>query len=167
MGDTTRVVSGSHDRTLKVWDLKSKACIVTKFAMSSCNDLVAASQVIISGHFDKKVRLWDQRSSSTEPLKEYLVGGKVTSLDLSKDETKLAVCSRDDKVQVLDLRGSGTVVSVVGGEGYHVGCDWSRVSLSPSAEYVVGGGGEGGLHVWEVNTGKLETVLRGESSFLL
>ena len=76
MGDTTRVVSGSHDRTLKVsslmnlyhniltrsmssqvWDLKSKACVVTKFAMSSCNDLVSASQVIISGHFDKKVRL--------------------------------------------------------------------------------------------------------------
>ena len=72
MGDTTRVVSGSHDRTLKVntdiriivltislqvWDLKSKACVVTKFAMSSCNDLVTASQVIISGHFDKKVRL--------------------------------------------------------------------------------------------------------------
>ena len=55
MGDTTRVVSGSHDRTLKVWDLKSKSCVVTKFAMSSCNDLVTASQVIISGHFDKKV----------------------------------------------------------------------------------------------------------------
>ena len=55
MGDTSRVVSGSHDRTLKVWDLRSKACVVTKFAMSSCNDLVTASQVIISGHFDKKV----------------------------------------------------------------------------------------------------------------
>ena len=39
-----------------MWDLKSKACVVTKFAMSSCNDLVTASQVIISGHFDKKVR---------------------------------------------------------------------------------------------------------------
>ena len=38
-----------------MWDLKSKACTNTKFAMSSCNDLVTASQVIISGHFDKKV----------------------------------------------------------------------------------------------------------------
>ena len=28
------------------------------------------------------------------------MGGKVTSLDLSRDETKLAVCSRDDKIQV-------------------------------------------------------------------
>ena len=43
----------------QVWDLKSKACTNTKFAMSSCNDLVTASQVIISGHFDKKVGLPD------------------------------------------------------------------------------------------------------------
>ena len=132
--------------------------------MSSCNDLVTASQVIISGHFDKKVRLWDSRSSSTEPMKELMVGGKVTSLDLSKDETKLAVCSRDDKISVLDLRGNGTVLASVGGaeQGYHVGCDWSRVSLSPSADHVVGGGGEGGLHVWQVSSGNMLTVLRGQ-----
>ena len=42
-----------------MWDLKSKACIVTRFAMSSCNDLVTTSQVIISGHFDKKVEQSD------------------------------------------------------------------------------------------------------------
>ena len=45
--------------------------------------------------------MWDNRSSSTEPMKDFLVGGKVTSLDLSRDETKLAVCSRDDKIQVM------------------------------------------------------------------
>ena len=33
-------------------------------------------------------------------MKDILVGGKVTSLDLSRDETKLSVCSRDDKIQV-------------------------------------------------------------------
>ena len=51
-------------------------------------------KVIISGHFDKKVRLWDNRSSSSEPMNELVVGGKVTSLDLSKDMNLLAVCSR-------------------------------------------------------------------------
>ena len=61
-----------------------------------------------------------------------------------------------------DLRGGGTVLATLGGEGYHVGCDWSRVCLSPSADHVVGGGGEGGLHVWGVNTGHMEPVLRGK-----
>ena len=48
-----------------------------------------------------QVRLWDNRSGSTEPMKDFVVGGKVTSLDLSRDETKLAVCSRDDKILVI------------------------------------------------------------------
>ena len=26
LGDPGKVVSGSHDRTLKIWDLRSKAC---------------------------------------------------------------------------------------------------------------------------------------------
>ena len=55
-----------------MWDLKSKACVVTKFAMSSCNDLVTASQVIISGHFDKKVRLNISVNSSFKRLIIYI-----------------------------------------------------------------------------------------------
>ena len=45
------------------------------------------------------------------------------------------------------------MVGTVGGEGFHVGCDWSRVSLSPSGEEVVGGGGEGGVHIWNISSG--------------
>jgi autophagy-related protein 16 len=34
-----RVVSGSHDRTIKIWDLNKGYCIKTLFTLSSCNDL--------------------------------------------------------------------------------------------------------------------------------
>ena len=34
-------VTGSHDRTLKIWDLHHKTCSKTLFAGSSCNDVVA------------------------------------------------------------------------------------------------------------------------------
>lgn len=59
--------------------------IETKFAGSSCNDLVAADGngfTIISGHFDKRIRFWDARTESS--AKEIHLNGKVTSLDLSK-----------------------------------------------------------------------------------
>ena len=33
----------------------------------------------------------------------------------------------------------------VGGEGFHVGCDWSRLSFSPDASYVTCGAGDGAV----------------------
>ena len=139
--DSNRVVSGSHDRTLRIWDLRSKACITTKYPGSSCNDVVTAELTVISAHFDKKVRFWDTRSSATEPAHEVLLGGKVTSLDLTRDRNYLAICARDDKLKVLDLR-MNTVVGTYSEEGFHVGCDWSRVSFSPDGEFVAAGAGK-------------------------
>lgn len=51
MGDNNKVVSASYDRTIKIWDLRSKSCVSTKFAGSSCNDIVCTDSNIISAHF--------------------------------------------------------------------------------------------------------------------
>lgn len=61
------------------------AGIETKFAGSSCNDLVTsdgAGSTIISGHFDQRIRFWDTRAESSS--NDILLEGKVTSLDLSR-----------------------------------------------------------------------------------
>lgn len=57
-------VSGSHDRTIKIWDINKHVCVRTLFAGSSCNDLVTRQgheADIISGHFDKTIRFFDLR----------------------------------------------------------------------------------------------------------
>lgn len=61
------------------------AGVETKFAGSSCNDLVTSETVgttIMSGHFDKRIRFWDTRTET--PHTEIEVQGRVTSLDLSR-----------------------------------------------------------------------------------
>ncbi|XP_065677303.1 autophagy-related protein 16 isoform X3 [Hydra vulgaris] len=83
--DSSKIASGSYDRTIKVWDLRSKVCTKTLFAGSSCNDLVTsdiAGTTIISGHFDKKIRFWDIRCDQNS--NEIQLQGKVASLDLSQ-----------------------------------------------------------------------------------
>uniref|UniRef100_A0A672R4H8 Autophagy-related protein 16-1-like n=1 Tax=Sinocyclocheilus grahami TaxID=75366 RepID=A0A672R4H8_SINGR len=102
--DNSRIVSGSYDRTLKLWDLRSKVCMKTVFAGSSCNDIVCTEQCVMSGHFDKKVRFWDIRAESIVHELELL--GRVTSLDLNHDRTELLSCSRDDLVKIIDLRSN-------------------------------------------------------------
>lgn len=105
VGESQKIVTGSHDRTLKIWDLRSKACIETKFAGSSCNDVVTtdgAGSTIISGHFDKKIRFWDTRSSESIS-NEIELQGKVTSLDLSKGMQKRGNNGFDDNNNCAEL----------------------------------------------------------------
>ncbi|XP_066522826.1 autophagy-related protein 16-1 isoform X2 [Hoplias malabaricus] len=154
--DNARIVSGSYDRTLKLWDLRSKVCMKTVFAGSSCNDIVCTEQCVMSGHFDKKVRFWDIRSESIVCELELL--GRVTSLDLNHDRTELLTCSRDDLVKIIDLRNNA-VRQTFSAQGFKCGSDFTRVTFSPDGSYVAAGSADGVLYVWNVLTGKLDKTL--------
>ncbi|XP_071352171.1 autophagy-related protein 16-1 isoform X2 [Trachinotus anak] len=154
--DNARIVSGSYDRTLKLWDLRSKVCMKTVFAGSSCNDIVCTEQCVMSGHFDKKVRFWDIRAESI--VRELELLGRVTSLDLNHDRTELLTCSRDDLIKIIDLR-TNSVRQTFSAQGFKCGADWTRVIFSPDGCYVAGGSADGALYVWNVLTGKVERTL--------
>ncbi|XP_066938381.1 autophagy-related protein 16 [Macrobrachium rosenbergii] len=164
LSESSRVVTGSHDRTLKIWDLRSRACIRTIFAGSSCNDLVpsdSAATTIISGHFDKKIRFWDTRTEQS--ASEVSLQGKITSLSLSRDGFYLLSCVRDDSLKILDLR-KNQVINSFTSEGFHVGADYTRAVFSPDASYVAAGSSDGALFIWNVNSSKLERVLKDHTS---
>ncbi|CAH1405664.1 unnamed protein product [Nezara viridula] len=161
LGDPNKVATGSHDRTLKIWDLRSKACIETKFAGSCCNDLVisdSAGTTIISGHFDKKIRCWDTRTSDSNK-REILVQGKVTSLDMGREGNTVLACIRDESLRVIDLRVN-QIVSTYKAEGFKVGCDWTRAVYSSNGDFVTAGSSDGNIYVWNTSSELLHAVLK-------
>ncbi|XP_044609518.2 protein Atg16l2 isoform X1 [Equus asinus] len=151
-------VTGSRDRTVKEWDLGRAYCSRTINVLSYCNDVVCGDHLIISGHNDQKIRFWDSRGPRC--IQVIPVQGRVTSLSLSHDQLHLLSCSRDDTLKVIDLRVSN-IRQVFRAEGFKCGSDWTKAVFSPDRCYALAGSWDGALYIWDVDTGKLESSLRG------
>ncbi|KAH8010028.1 hypothetical protein HPB51_024378 [Rhipicephalus microplus] len=139
--------------------------IRTIFAGSSCNDLVASDSggtTIISGHFDKRLRFWDSRAESS--ANEIVLGGLISSLDLSADRCQLLCCVRDDTIKLLDVRMNQVLISFQD-DNFKVACDWTRAKFSPDASYVAVGSHDGTLFIWNTQTAKLEKKLKEMRKF--
>ncbi|XP_012581041.1 PREDICTED: autophagy-related protein 16-2 isoform X2 [Condylura cristata] len=153
-----QAVTGSRDRTVKEWDLGRAYCSRTINVLSYCNDVVCGDHVIISGHNDQKIRFWDSRGPCCTQV--IPVQGRVTSLNLSQDQLHLLSCSRDNTLKVIDLRVSN-IRQVFRADGFRCSSDWTKAVFSPDRHYALAGSGDGALYIWDVDTGRLESSLRG------
>ncbi|XP_007939161.2 protein Atg16l2 [Orycteropus afer afer] len=153
-----QAVTGSRDRTVKEWDLGRAYCSRTINVLSYCNDVVCGDHIIISGHNDQKIRFWDSRGPHCTQV--IPVQGRVTSLSLSHDQLHLLSCSRDNTLKVIDLRVSN-IRQVFRADGFKCGSDWTKAVFSPDRSYALAGSWDGALYIWDVDTGKLESSLRG------
>ncbi|KTG44864.1 hypothetical protein cypCar_00013600 [Cyprinus carpio] len=151
-----QVVTGSADRTVKIWDLQRAACIQTIEVFSFCSDVVCSEYLIISGHYDRKIRFWDSRAGTC--TQEVPLQGKVTSLDLCPNHRQLLSCSRDDILQLVDLRKSNDRVAFRA-EGFKCGSDSTKAIFSPDGSFLAAGSADGAVYIWNVNTGNLEKRL--------
>jgi len=67
----------------------------TIFAGSSCNDIaVVDGYSVVSAHFDKKLRFYDLRADSST-VREILLDGRITSVDLTLGWCSCLVCNDD------------------------------------------------------------------------
>lgn len=160
LGDIVKVVTGSHDRTLKIWDLQRRSCSKTISTISGCNDLVTMSRdTIITGHMDKKIRFWDTRYDTIN--NEIQLQGKVTSLDISVDNWLLVSCDRADNIQLFDLRNY-KMIELFKHDSFRVYYDSARVAFDRDTRLIAAGSNTGLIFIWNLN-GNLEKILQTNS----
>ncbi|XP_033933970.1 protein Atg16l2-like [Pseudochaenichthys georgianus] len=161
-GLNLQVVTGSADRTVRLWDLQRACCVQVVEVPSYCSDLICTGYCIISGHYDSKIRVWDTRA--VRCIQELPAHGKVTSLDISPDHCHLLSCCRDDCLQLIDLRGRSYERVCFRADGFKCGSDSTKAVISPDGCFLAAGSADGAVYIWNVSTGNLETRLPDKHS---
>ncbi|ETP55414.1 hypothetical protein F442_00047 [Phytophthora nicotianae P10297] len=157
------VITGSSDRSLRVWDVMRGVRLQTVSCVSSCNDIAAPSGTdsgfvqFASAHQDGAVRFWDTRTRRCVQELRGLHTEQTTSVSFGGSE--LLTNSRDHTLKVIDPRTYGTLRELHH-KDYQCGFDWGQASLSPDGRYALAGGASGVLFIWNARTGKLEKQLK-------
>ena len=127
----TSVVTGSSDRTLRVWDLNKIACIKTLWPSSKCTDVASLAidgTLIASAHFNKQVHFYDYRQKTDAAIVK--LTSRVTGLAGAPDfGTDLLAVTRDNDIHVIDSRQMQTKMRLTEAN-FKVVADYSRCAFS-------------------------------------
>ena len=158
--DGKYALSGSHDKTLKLWDVSTGQCLRTFEGYSGDVNFVSLSadgKYALSGSHDDTLKLWEV---STGKCVRTFEGhsGNVNSVSLSADG-KYALSGSHDKTLKLWEVSTGKCLRTFEG---HSGIVWS-VSLSADGKYALSGSDDDTFRLWEVPTGQCLHNFAGHS----
>jgi len=152
--DGTRILSGSSDGTMKLWDRASGDCLVTfEGTHSELNPIhaVALSKDgtrALSGHNDSMIRLWD--TATGEHLKDIRGhDGIVNCLAFLQEGRKIISGSQDHLIKLWETN-SGLCLATFQGHSDMV----TSLSLSADEEYLLSGSCDTSIILWEVRAGR-------------
>jgi len=156
-----RVVSGSRDKTVRVWNVATGRAVATLQGHASWVNALAVlpDGRVVSGSEDETVRVWDVATGRavtsfqghTSPVNALAVlpDGRVVS------------GSSDGTVHVWDI-ATGRAVATLQGHTSSV----NALAVLPDGR-VVSGSGDGAVRVWDVATGRAVATLQGHTSLVM
>ena len=163
--DGKYAISGSGDKTLKLWEVSTGQCLRTFEGHSEevkSVSLSADGKYALSGSYDETLKLWEvstgQCLRTFEGHSDWYTDNYVTSVCLSADG-KYALSGSYDKTLKLWEVSSGQCLRTMEGHSEKV----NSVSLSTDGRYALSGSYDETLKLWEVSTGQCLRTFEGHS----
>ncbi|KAF5373835.1 hypothetical protein D9758_000999 [Tetrapyrgos nigripes] len=151
--DGGRIVSGSDDRTVRIWDAQTGTAIGEP--LQGHEDQVRSVAFspdgarIVSGSSDRTVRIWDAQTGAAigEPLQGH--EDWVQSVAFSPDGAKIVSGSYDRTVRIWDAQTGTAIGEPLQGHEHWV----QSVAFSPDGARIVSGSSNRTVRIWNAQTG--------------
>jgi WD40 repeat protein len=163
--DGRRLVGGGNDRRVLVWDAATGRKIGTIGEHEG--EIVAVTfskngKYLASSGYESIVKVWDgARLDERQPDPRRFRGLAAAIADVitfSPDEQRLAVIEDDDTVVLHDLEGTDRAVRLKS-EGHEP----TALTFHPSGRWVITGGKDCALKIWDSGSGALQSTLRSHT----
>ncbi|HEY8206908.1 MAG TPA: NB-ARC domain-containing protein, partial [Myxococcaceae bacterium] len=155
-------VSGSDDRTVKVWDVETGQVRRTLEGHARAVNAVALSadgKIAVSVSDDRTVKVWDVETGQVRRTLEGHARA-VNAVALSADGKAVVTGSGDRTAKVWDVE-TGQVRRTLEGHGSSV----EAVALSADGKAVVTSSDDGTIKVWDAETGQVRRTLEGRGGW--
>ncbi|MBS0604673.1 MAG: F-box/WD repeat-containing protein [Verrucomicrobia bacterium] len=147
--DGQRLISGSSDGTIKIWDLNTNECTVTlRAGNGTIWSLALEGQRLFSGSV-RTIKIWDL---NTNECIATLEGHYDHVKSLVLEGKRLISCSYDKMIKIWDLNTNTCTTTLEGG---YVTC------LALDGQRLISGSSDKRIKIWDLNTNTCTTTLEG------
>lgn len=159
--DGQRVVSGSKDKTLKVWKLKTRWQL---FTLRGHRDWVTAvtvtpdSKYLISGSRDNTLKVWNLKTrKECCTLKNHK--SWVNTVCVTPDGRQVISGSRDTTIKIWNLKTCEEIFTIKGHSD-----SVESVVVTPDGKYLISASSDSTLKVWNLENQKVIASFTGDSA---
>ncbi|OUL25206.1 serine/threonine protein kinase [Nostoc sp. RF31YmG] len=161
--DGQTLVSGSADKSIKIWNLQTGALKTTLSLHSDVVSSVAISRdgkTVVSSSKDGTIKIWNLLTGT---LKATLprIQDWVNSVVISPNGETLVTGGTDKKIKIWNLQ-TGDLKHTLTGHSKSV----MTVAISSDGQTLASGGADSTIKIWNLQTGELKNTLTGHQDVI-